>query len=102
MADETDKRRHPRHEIPLEGTLHSRGEEMPCRVRNISASGALLEVDANLRPGHYISVEIPEIGKFGGRVVRVLWKHAAMHMEEGTAEVEGFLVEWIENQTKDT
>lgn len=101
MEEENDKRRYPRHEIPLSGTIHYRGETMPCFIRNISASGALLQVDANLRPGHYVSVDVPEIGKFGGRVVRVLWKHAAMNFEEGKAEVEGFLVEWTERQSKD-
>lgn len=98
MEDETDKRRHPRHEVPLAGTLHSRGDTTPCQIRNISASGALIQVDVNLRPGHYVTVETPEIGKMGGRVVRVIWRHAGISLEEGNQEVEGFLVEWLKNQ----
>ena len=103
MTDiQTDNRQHPRYDIPLEGILHSRGETMPCWVRNISVGGALLRVEANLRPGHYISVEIPEIGTMAGRVVRVIWRHMAMSLEEGEAEVDAFLVEWLERQSKDT
>ena len=102
MDNQTDKRRHPRHIITLKGTLHSRGETTPCEVRDISAGGALIQTDINLRPGHYVAVEVPEIGKMGGRVVRVIWKHAGISLEEGEAEIEGFLVEWLEKQTKDT
>ena len=96
------RRRHPRHDIPLEGTLHSRGETMPCQIRNISAGGALIQVEANLRPGHHVAVEIPEIGKLAGRVVRVIWKLAGISLEEGEAEVDAFIVEWLESQSKDT
>ena len=102
MGNETDKRRHPRHDIPLEGILYYRGETMPCQVRNISAGGALIKVEANIRPGHYVSVEIPETLKMAGRVVRLIWKHAGISLEEGEAEVEAFIVEWLGRQSKDT
>ena len=102
MNYQTDHRRHPRYDIPLEGSLHSRGESMPCSVRNISAGGALIRTEANLRPGHYVSVEISEIGKMSGRVVRVIWNFAAISLEEGKTEVDAFLVEWLERQSKDT
>ncbi|MCH8917489.1 MAG: PilZ domain-containing protein [Proteobacteria bacterium] len=102
MDYQTDHRRHPRYDIPLEGTLHSRGETMPCWLRNISAGGALIKVGANLRPGQYVSVEIPEIGEMAGRVVRVNWYGTGISLEEGKAVVDAFLVEWIERQSKDT
>ncbi len=102
MFHQIDHRQHPRYDIPLEGILHSRGESMPCSVRNISAGGALIRTEVNLRPGHYVSVEIPEIGKMSGRVVRVIWKLAAISWEEGKTEVDAFLVEWLECQSKDT
>lgn len=101
MSDGPDKRRHSRHEIPLEGTLRSGGNQAPCKVRNLSAGGALLEVDLPLRPGHLVTVEIPEIGSHNARVVRVIWKFAAVALEEGQKEVEGFIVEWTENEGKD-
>ncbi len=102
MFHQIDHRQDPRYDIPLEGILHSRGEAMPCSVRNISAGGALIRTEANLRPGHYVSVEISEIGKMSGRVVRVIWKLPGISLEEGEAEVEAFLVEWLERQPKDT
>jgi len=102
MFHQIDHRQHPRYDIPLEGILHSRGEAMPCSVRNISAGGALIRTEANLRPGQYVSVEISEIGKMSGRVVRVIWKLAAISLEEGKAEVDAFLVEWLERQSTDT
>ena len=102
MDYQTDHRRHPRYDIPLEGILHYRGETMPCQVRNISAGGALIKVEANIRPGHYVSVEIPETLKMAGRVVRLIWKHAGISLEEGEAEVEAFIVEWLGRQSKDT
>lgn len=101
MTDGPDKRRHPRHEIPIEGTLKSGGNEAPCKVRNLSAGGALLEVDLPLRPGHLVTVDLPDIGAHSARVVRVIWKFAAVALESGEKEVEGFIVEWLENEGKD-
>ncbi len=75
---------------------------MPCQIRNISATGALVQVDASLRPGHFVSLEIPELGKMGGRVVRLIWKHAGITLEECETEINGFIVEWLENQSKET
>ena len=102
MFHQIDHRQHPRYDIPLEGILHSRGEAMPCSIRNISAGGALIRTEANLRPGHYVSVETSEFGKMSGRVVRVIWNFAAISLEGGKTEVDAFLVEWLERQPKDT
>jgi hypothetical protein len=101
MSDGSDKRRHPRYEIPVEGTLRSGSNEAPCKVRNLSANGALLEVDMPLRPGHLVTVDIPQMGAHNARVVRVIWKFAAIALEGGEKEVEGFIVEWMENEGND-
>ncbi|MDX1485103.1 MAG: PilZ domain-containing protein [Alphaproteobacteria bacterium] len=101
MAEDSDRRRHPRHDIPIEGTLHSRGEESPCRVRNLSPGGALIEVETSLRPGHFVAVELPEMGKLSGRVVRVIWRLAAISLEEGEEKVEAYIVEWLDGQPED-
>jgi hypothetical protein len=98
MSDASDKRRHPRHEIPVEGTLIAHGEEVPCKVRNISAGGALLEVGIPLRPGHLVTIDLPGIGRNTARVVRVIWKFAAVSMEGGEKEIEAFIVEWLKNE----
>ena len=101
VEDEPDQRRHPRYDIPLEGARHWRGETMPCRMRNISAGGALIEVERTLRPGHRVTVEIPEIGEMTGRVVRMMWKLVGISMEEGGAAADAFIVEWLERGSKD-
>lgn len=98
MSDGSDKREHPRHEIPVEGTLRAGDQEVPCKVRNISAGGALLEVDIPLRPGHLVSIELPGTGSQKARVVRVVWKFAAIAMEGGEKEIEAFIVEWLKNE----
>lgn len=99
--DDTEKRRHPRYEIPLEGTLHVRDEAVPCRVRNISANGALVEAEVPLRSTNLVTVDIPEIGTMKGRVVRVIWKFAGVALEEGQGEAEAFIVEWLAQESKD-
>ena len=101
MDNETENRRNPRHEIPLQGTLHSRGQATPCRVRNISAGGALIEVETNLRPGQGIDVEIPELGKMAGRVVRVFWKLAGVSLDQDEGKIDSFIVEWLESGPKE-
>ena len=87
-----EKRQHPRFEIPLEGVLHSGNEDAPFRVRNISAGGALIEVEANLRPGHLIKLEIPEIGTLDARMTRMNWKFAGISLEEGEDSHEATLL----------
>jgi hypothetical protein len=101
VENEPDQRRHPRYDIPLEGTLHWRGETMPCRVRNLSVGGALIEVEKTLRPGHQVTVEIPEIGKMTGRVVRMIWKLVGISIEEGEPEIDAFLVQWLKRASKE-
>ncbi len=96
-GDGDEKRQHPRYEIPLKGTLLTGRDEVPCDIRNLSAGGALIEANASIRPGHYIDVEVPEIGRLSGRVTRVVWKFAGLALERGQKEVEAYIVEWLEN-----
>lgn len=90
-----EKRQHPRFEIPLEGLVHAANTDAPFRVRNISAGGALIEVEANLRPGHLIRIEIPEIGMFNARMTRMNWKFAGICLEDGQEEVGAFISGWL-------
>lgn len=101
------KRRHPRIEIPLEGIVHKGHKSAPCRLRNISGGGALIEIDPNalieigssLRVGQPMKVEIPEIGTFQAHPTRMYWKFAGMSFEEGTEKVSTFIAHWQEGQT---
>jgi hypothetical protein len=70
-------------------------------VRNISAGGALVEVQTTLRPGQAIDVEIPELGKMPGRVVRVFWKLAGISLDQDEGKIDSFIVEWLERGPKE-
>ncbi len=102
MDNETDHRRHPRYDITLGGTLRYRDDEVPCRVRNMSASGALIEVETYIRPGYLVTIDIPGIGKKTANVVRMDWRLAAVSLMGDEKEVESFIIEWQKNQPKDT
>jgi len=98
----THQGRSPRYEIPLEGTLHAGSVVVPCRVQNISASGALIEIYHQLRIGHLVTIKIPEIGSMTARVARVSWKFTGLSLVEGEKAVDAFIVEWLERESKDT
>jgi hypothetical protein len=100
--NEIENRRHPRHEIPLEGTLRAGSVVVPCRVRNISAGGALIEIEHQLRVAHLVTIEIPEIGRMTARVARVSWKFTGLSLVDGEEAVDAFIVEWLERESKDT
>ncbi len=57
----------------------------------------MIEVEANLRPGHLIRIEIPEIGMFNARMTRMNWKFAGIRLEEGEEKVGAFIQEWLED-----
>ena len=69
-----DARRHPRVELRLEVVIHQDGFEIPGRLRNISASGVLVEltptatIALRLTP---MKLEIPEVGLFP---LKVAWR----------------------------
>ena len=100
------KRQHPRFEIPLEGLVHKGKKSVPCRLWNISAAGALIEIDTNalfdingsLRIGHAANLEILEIGMLIACPKRVHWKFAGMAFEGDVEEVGAFINQWLEGQ----
>jgi len=91
----SDQRRHPRHDIPMEGFLHAGGVVVPCRVQNISAGGALVEVEARLRLGDWATIKIPEFGSMTGRVARVTSTFIGLSFSDGEAAVDAFILEWL-------
>lgn len=94
----SEKRQHPRYEIPLGGMLHAPTGDAPFQVRNISAGGALIEVETSLRPGHLIRLEIPEIGTVNGRMTRMNWKFAGIALADGQDKVGAFIDRWLEGE----
>ncbi|MDH3242732.1 MAG: PilZ domain-containing protein [Alphaproteobacteria bacterium] len=97
-----EKRQHPRFEIPLEGTIHTGNDDVPCRIRNLSVGGALIEAETSLRPGHLFDIEVPEIGTMSARMTRMNWKFAGIRLEEGNEKVSAFLGDWLERQPQHT
>jgi hypothetical protein len=96
MTDKgSEQRRHSRHDIPMTGFLHAGGVVVPCRVRNISAGGALVEADARLRLGDCATVKIPDFGSMTGRVVRVTSTFFGLSFSDGEAAVDAFILEWL-------
>ncbi|MDH3240930.1 MAG: PilZ domain-containing protein [Alphaproteobacteria bacterium] len=102
------RRQHPRFEIPLEGVVRKGEKTVPFRLRNISAGGALIEIDsadlfelnAHLRIGHSATMEIPDIGTFKARPTRMHWKFAGFSFENGNAEIGAFIKHWTEAQVQ--
>lgn len=103
------KRQHPRIAIPLEGKVSKGDKRVPCRLRNISAGGALIEMDAGalfeagstLRVGQPLEVEIPEIGKLKACPTRMHWKFAALSFEDGSEVVGAFIKQWLDGDGRD-
>ena len=93
-----ERRRHPRFEIPLEGELHMGNGAAPFRVRNLSSGGALIDVEADLRLGHLIRLEIPEIGMLTARTMRIHWKFSGVSLVEGGDKVSAFIGEWLHEE----
>jgi len=99
------RRQDSRHEIPLEGIVRKGEKSIPCRLRNISAGGALIEIDtsdlfelnAHLRIGHSATLEIPSIGTFKAHPTRMHWKFAGFAFEDGSAEIGAFIKHWQES-----
>lgn len=90
-----EKRRHPRHEIPFQGTLKAGSTAVPCQVINISAGGVLIEADANLRLGDWATIRIPDFGSMTGRVVRITSTSIGFSFADGEAAVDAFILEWL-------
>jgi cellulose synthase (UDP-forming) len=63
-------RRGERFRIEEAGVCRTGRRELPCRVRSISESGALVEGPADLEPGDRIELKIGRIGALAARVVR--------------------------------
>ena len=68
----SNQRNHPRHDIPLQASLQAAGVVVPCRVHNISASGALIEANAHLRIGDRTTVMMDSGIRSGPDVARAL------------------------------
>jgi len=60
VADEDEHRTAPRHPLIWNGTLHHNYQSDPVRIRNISATGAMVETTAMVRVGSEPLLELTE------------------------------------------
>ena len=64
----TDRREQPRKGTLWHGTLRTLEGLVACRVLNLSALGAKLEVDADLAPRQPVTLIMEPLGEFSGVV----------------------------------
>ena len=91
----TEQRRHPRHDIPLQASLRAAGTVVPCLVHNISAGGALIEVNAQLRIGDRAEIKFADYGTMAGRVARLSSTTAGIAFDDGEAAMKAFIEQWL-------
>ena len=74
MADDDDdlaeKRRHPRHTLKRGVRAASEIAMAEGNIVDISAGGAAIEIKSNFEAKEEVELEIEDLGKFGGSVVR--------------------------------
>ena len=69
---QADRRQYQRVELSLVGRfLGTSDNEHSCKVKNISAGGALLESDAIPQIGEQLIIYLDQLGRFTGNVVRI-------------------------------
>ncbi len=65
-----ERRIHPRHPIASPATILADGKSSACNIINMSLSGVSVDTDIPHGFGSHIEVEVPDIGKLPGIVVR--------------------------------
>jgi hypothetical protein len=65
-ADRRERRKQPRKSTLWHGTLRTPAGVIGCRVLNLSARGAKLEVDGAVAPGQSVTLIMEPLGEFSG------------------------------------
>lgn len=80
LSGETGRERRvaPRYAVDMPTHLSIRGNDVPCRLIDISASGALLETERAVQVGDKLSVDLPGLGPTIGAVTRITRSHLAV------------------------
>ena len=79
-ADRTarDRRRSERFEVNLPSHVTWQDSRVPCRMVDVSASGALLETKLKAALGEKVAVDLPSGESVLGRIVRITGSHIAL------------------------
>jgi PilZ domain-containing protein len=80
--EQSDHRTHDRHPLIWSGELHYNSHAWSVRLRNVSASGAMIECTGALRAGSQVELELGEAGLFSALVSWVVGDLAGIHFSE--------------------
>jgi len=73
-----DRRAYPRFSVDMPAHLSVNGKSAPCRLVDVSASGALIRTRRHLTVGDTVSVDLPHCGPTIGTVLRLTPSHVAV------------------------
>jgi hypothetical protein len=71
-----------RHPLIWTGVVHHDFQSTPCRLRNISETGAMIETSAPLRPGAEPMLELGEAIQFGSTVAWTVGDTAGLRFDQ--------------------
>ena len=100
MADsetKDNKRRHPRHRIEKSVRAKAGNREGAGKTRDISASGAALDVDMELEEDELIELDIEDVGFMASQVARPLDDGFAVRFVDLEDEDEEHLIAELED-----
>ena len=81
-ADRRERRKQPRRGTLWHGTLRTPAGVTGCRVLNLSARGAKLEVDGAVAPGQSVTLIMEPLGEFSGTLTWERDGKAGMRINE--------------------
>jgi hypothetical protein len=91
-TSDPDRRRHRRVRLAAAAAVALPGRSpRPCRIHNISASGALVETAEPLRLGESVRLAVESAGTVWGRVVRVSSSVAALAFDAENTALAGLI-----------
>lgn len=79
--DDPEIRRAKRHPLIWSGVLHCNGQRTPARVRNISATGAMLQCTASMPSGAQALLELSETLSVSGTVGWAVGDQVGLHFD---------------------
>lgn len=85
LTDGDERRKCRRYDSRASGTIWSRGLRFACTLKDISASGALVETDLALPEGSRIELEVPRLGRLPGKVIRVIGDKVGLRFDSKIA-----------------
>jgi PilZ domain-containing protein len=99
-AERRERRKQPRKGTLWHGELRTPGGPFACRVLNLSARGAKLEVDGPVAPQQSVTLIMEPLGEFSGVVTWERDGQAGIRINEHrTARAEIVLPRWVASET---